>query len=165
MEKLDSQYPAEALAEALAVSESGFAAHRRKAQRPRRQRAAQLRPLIAQSFEQSRRTYGSPRVQLDLRESGERCGKNRIARLMRESGLRPKQKRRFRPVTTNSRHSPQVADNWLAKVPTPDRPGQIWQSDITISKPRKAGSTSPSPAMPAHDAVSPTIAGKTCTPP
>ena len=131
MEKLAPQSPADALAEVLEVSESGFAAHRRKAERPRRQRDAQLRPLIRQSFEQSRRTYGSPRVQLDLRESGARCGKNRIARLMRESGLRPKQKRRFRPCTTDSRHHHKVAENWLAKVPTPDRPGQIWQSDIT----------------------------------
>ena len=56
MEKLTHQYPADALAEALEVSESGFAAHRRKAERPRRQRDAQLRPLIAQSIEQSRRT-------------------------------------------------------------------------------------------------------------
>lgn len=131
MEQLDSQYPADALAEALEVSESGFAAHRRKAQRPRRQRDAQLRPLIRQSFEQSRRTYGSPRVQRDLREAGQRCGKNRVARLMREERLRPRQKRRLRPCTTDSRHRHNVAENWLAKVPTPDRPGQIWQSDIT----------------------------------
>lgn len=57
MEKLSSHYPTDALAETLEVSESGFGAHRRKAQRPRRQRDAQLRPLIRQSFEQSRRTY------------------------------------------------------------------------------------------------------------
>jgi putative transposase len=131
METLSSQYPADALAEALEVSESGFAAHRRKAQRPRRQRDAQLSRLIRQSFEQSRRTYGSPRLQRDLREAGHRCGKNRIARLMREQRLRPKQKRRFRPTTTDSRHDQPVAENWLAKVPAPDRPGQIWQSDIT----------------------------------
>lgn len=131
MEKLAPQYPADALAEALEVSESGFAAHRRKAQRPRRQRDAQLRLLIRQSFEQSRRTYGSPRVLRDLRETGQRCGKNRIARLMREDALRPRQKGRFRPTTTDSRHAHPVAENWLAKVPTPDRPGQVWQSDIT----------------------------------
>lgn len=131
MERLHCQYPTDALAEALEVSESGFAAHRRKAGRPRRQRDAQLRPLIRQSFEQSRRTYGSPRVQRDLHEAGERCGKNRVARLMREDALRPKQKRRFRPLTTDSRHEKPIAPNWLAKVPAPDRPGQVWQSDIT----------------------------------
>ncbi len=73
MEQLDSLYPADALAEALEVSESGFAAHRCKAQRPRRQGDAQLRPLIRQSFEQSRRTYGSPRVRLDLQDFGHRA--------------------------------------------------------------------------------------------
>ena len=43
MEKLTPEYPTDALAEALEVSESGFAAHRRKAQRPRRQHDEQLR--------------------------------------------------------------------------------------------------------------------------
>ena len=131
MEKLALQYPTDVLAEALEVSESGFAAHLCKAERPRRRQDAQLRPLIAQSFEDSRRTYGSPRVRLDLQELGHRCGKNRIARLMREEQLRPKQKRRFRPHTTDSHHDHKIAENWLAKVPTPEQPGQLWQSDIT----------------------------------
>ena len=131
MEKLTPQYPADALAEALEVSESGFAAHRRKALRPRRQHDEQLGPLIAQSFAQSRRTYGCLRVRLDLQDHGQRCGKNRLARRMRESGLRPRQKRRFRPRTTDSRHDHAVAQNWLAKVPAPDRPGLVWQSDFT----------------------------------
>lgn len=131
MEALRSEFSTDALAEALEVSESGFAAHRSKALRPRRQRDVQLRALVRQSFKQSRCTYGSPRVCIDLRAAGERCGKNRIARLMREERLRPRQKRRFRPLTTNSRHAHPVAENWLAKVPAPDRPGQVWQSDIT----------------------------------
>ena len=94
-------------------------------------KTSNLRALIVQSFEQSRNTYGSPRVRLDLRELSHRCGKSRVARLMRESGLRARQKRRFRPRTTDSRHSHKIAENWLAKVPAPDRPGQLWQSDIT----------------------------------
>jgi hypothetical protein len=56
MEKLTPDYPVPALAEAFEVSQSGFAAHRAKPQRPRRQRDAQLRVLIRRSFEQSRRT-------------------------------------------------------------------------------------------------------------
>jgi hypothetical protein len=80
--------------------------------------------LIAQSFEESRNTYGSPRVRLDLRELDHRCGKNRVARFMRESGLRARQKRRFQPRTTDSRHNHKIAENWLAKLPAPDRPGQ-----------------------------------------
>jgi len=132
MERLQNQYPADALADALEVSQSGFEAHRLKAQLPRRRQDAELRPLVAKSFEKSRRTYGSPRVRLDLRDLGHRCGKNRIARLMTEQGLRARQKRRFRPMTTDSQHGHRIAPNWLAKVPAPDRPGQIWQSDITF---------------------------------
>ena len=130
MEKLHANYPVSALAEALEVSKSGFYAHRHKPQRPRRRRDAQLAPLIAESFARSRRTYGSPRVLCDLREWGERCGKNRVARLMRAEGLRARQKRRFRPRTTDSRHEHPIAANWLAKVPAPDRPGMVWQSDF-----------------------------------
>ena len=128
---MNPDYSIEELAEALEVSKSGFHAHRHKPQRPRRQRDAALRPLIRRSFEASHKTYGSPRLQIELREQGHRCGKNRISRLMREEGLRPKQKRRFRPRTTDSRHDHRTAENWLAKVPAPDRPGMIWQSDFT----------------------------------
>ncbi len=131
MEKFQNQYGADALAEAFDVSESGFVAHRGKQNGQRWKQDAELRVMIAQSFEESRNTYGSPRVRLDLRELGHRCGKNRVARLMRESGLRARQKRRFRPRTTDSRHNHKIAENWLAKVPAPDRPGQLWQSDIT----------------------------------
>jgi transposase InsO family protein len=131
MEKLRHQFPVGALADAIEVSKSGFHAHRHKPRRPRRQRDAQLRALIAGSFARSRKTYGARRVRADLRDLGERCGKNRIGRLMREQGLRPAQKRRFRPKTTESRHSHQVARNWLAKVPAPERPGRVWQSDFT----------------------------------
>ena len=84
MEALRHQYPVGALTDALEVSKSGFHAHRRKLQRPRRQRDAALRPLIAASFARSRHTYGPLRVRADLRDLGERCGKNRIGRLMRE---------------------------------------------------------------------------------
>jgi putative transposase len=137
METMKEEFSIPEMAEALEVSKSGFHAHLHKAERPRRRRDAELRPLLRRAFEQSRRTYGSPRLRSDLREAGQRCGKNRINRLMREQGLRPKQKRRFRPRTTDSRHGHKIAENWLAKVPAPDRPGLIWQSDFTYIETRE----------------------------
>ena len=127
MEKLEHQYGADALVRPSKSAKSGFAAHRGKQNGQRWKEDAELRVLIAQSSEESRNTYGSPRVRLDLRELGQRCGKNRVARLKRESGLRVRQKRRFRPRTTESRHSQKIAENWLAKLPAPDRPGQLRQ--------------------------------------
>ena len=131
METLAADHSIAQLAEILAVSKSGFYAHRRKACRPRRQQDELLHKLLKALFSQSRRTYGSPRLCAALRAQGWRCGKNRVARLLRAAGLSARQKRRFRPQTTQSIHSLPLTPNWLAKVPAPERPNQLWQSDIT----------------------------------
>ena len=83
-------------------------------------------------FEASGRTYGSPRLTVALRRAGESCGRHRVARLMRKAGLRARQKRRFRPRTTDSRHLCPIAPNHLAeRAEPPARPGEVWQADIT----------------------------------
>jgi putative transposase len=131
MEALLKDYSIGELAETLEVSQSGFHAHRHKPRRRRRCQDAVLQPLLEEAFAQSRQTYGSPRLRIELRDRGHRCGKNRVARRMRQAGLRAKQKRRYRPRTTDSRHHHQVAPNALSKLPAPKAPDQIWQSDIS----------------------------------
>ena len=98
---------------------------------PGAKRTRSCSPRSKPLFIASRKTYGSPRILHALRKTGRRCGKNRIARLMRENHLRPTQKRRFRPKTTQSDHKLPIAQNWLARMPAPDRPRQIWVADIT----------------------------------
>jgi transposase InsO family protein len=131
MKELAKEYSIAPLAETLEVSKSGFYADQRKLQGRRSQEDQQLLGRIEKLFLQSRRTYGSPRLCAALRAQGWVCGKNRVARLMRLGGLRARQKRAFRPTTTLSQHPLALARNWLAKVPAPDRPNQVWQSDIT----------------------------------
>ena len=131
MNKLKAHFEVEELAQALEVSPSGFYAHQLKPERPRAQTDQKLIPKIKTIFQESRRTYGSPRVCAALRRQGERCGKNRVARLMRQTQLQARQKRRFVPRTTQSDHDLPIAPNWLAKVPTPARPDQVWVVDIT----------------------------------
>lgn len=131
MGMLSKEHSLPALADALEISTSGFHAQAQKAARPRKIEDAELRSILISCFTASRQTYGSPRLQRDLRDRGFFCGKNRVNRLMREAGLRPKQKRRYRPRTTDSRYTANPAENWLVKVPAPDRPGQVWQSDFT----------------------------------
>jgi len=131
MNTLKAHYQVEELAQTLEVSASGFYAHQHKSQGVRAQQDRTLAQQIQPLFEQSRRTYGSPRITVALRRRGHRCGKNRVARLMRQNGLRARQKRRFVPRTTQSDHPLPIAPNWLAKVPAPLRPNQIWLVDIT----------------------------------
>ncbi|MGB8369897.1 MAG: IS3 family transposase [Verrucomicrobiia bacterium] len=123
--------PIKLLCQTLNVSRAGYYAHGHKSERPRRQHDQTLTPLIRQEFEASRKSYGSPRLRMALRRQGHHCGKNRVARLMRQAGLRARQKRRFRPCTTQSHHGLAIAENWLAKVPAPACPNQVWVSDIT----------------------------------
>ena len=129
---LAGEFPVKTLCRALGVSRSGYYAAQKKAERPRAKDNARLGAKIKESFEASRRTYGSPRLAVVLRRAGETCGRHRVARLMRVLRLRATQKRRFRPRTTDSRHLCPIAPNHLAaRAAPPRRPGEVWQTDIT----------------------------------
>lgn len=86
---------------------------------------------ICQAFQQGRQVYGSPRVHAELRAQGIRCGKHRVARLMREAGLQAIHKCRRRMATTDSQHSDPVAPNLLARDFTAPAPNKKWLADIT----------------------------------
>lgn len=131
MSDLQAECQVEEMAQALEVSASGFYAHQHKPDGVRARQDRELLRHIEPIFQASRRTYGSPRMVVGLRARGQRCGKNRVARLMRHHGLRALQKRRFVPRTTQSNHALPIAPNWLAQVPAPALPDQIWVVDIT----------------------------------
>ena len=100
MNLLKAQYQVQTLAQTLAVSPSGYYAHQHKPKRPRARADQKLGQQIKVIFQESRRTYGAPRIWAALRQKGERCGRNRVARLMRQHQLKARQKRRFVPRTT-----------------------------------------------------------------
>ena len=129
---LAGQFPIKALCRTLGVSRSGYYAAQKKAQRPRARENVRLGEKARELFEASGRTYGSPRLAVALRRAGQPCGRHRVARLMRRTGLRATQKRRFQPRTTDSRHLCPVAPNRLAeRAEPPARPGEVWQAGIT----------------------------------
>ncbi len=129
---LAGEFPIKALCRALGVSRSGYYATQKQARRLRAVENVHLSARIKEAFEASRRTYGSPRITVTLRRTGETCSRHRVARLMRLHHLRATQKRRFRPRTTDSRHLCPVAPNHLAGRASPlTHPGEVWQADIT----------------------------------
>jgi transposase InsO family protein len=125
-----ASYPIDLLCSVLGVSRSGFymAAHRPVA--PRRRADQQLAVHVAAVHAASRRRYGSPRVYRELRDQGHEIGRHRVARLMRQQGLRAREKRRFQR-TTDSQHGFRVAENILDRQFTASRPNTAWVSDIT----------------------------------
>lgn len=121
------------LCDLLEVSSSGFYDwdRRRRTPRPRAQQDQALVERITRIYAESRQTYGSPRILDELRASGHRHGRNRIARLMKSMGLCGRQKGRYRVQTTDSNHDHPIAPNHLAEAPQPTAPNQIWVADIT----------------------------------
>jgi putative transposase len=121
------------LCQTLAVSPSGYYDWRMRQQRPgsRAQADHALLQQLQGLHQQSRHTYGSPRLQALLRRQGQRHGRNRIARLMRLGGLFGRPKRRYRIRTTSSRHDFAIAPNRLAQRPRPSAPNQVWVADVT----------------------------------
>jgi putative transposase len=78
----------------------------------------------------SRRTYGSPRITHELREKGYRCSRPRVARLMRRHGIYAKTRRKFK-LTTQSSHRYPVSPNLLDQDFTAGACNEKWVSDIT----------------------------------
>lgn len=84
---------------------------------------------IRASFTASQGIYGAPRVFLDLREAGETCSRHRVARLMREHGLRALHGYRTRRWEVGK---PAVlTPNLLKRQFSPTQPDAAWATDIT----------------------------------
>jgi putative transposase len=130
---MKAEHPIRTLCACLRVSPSGYYDWLKR-QRSPGARATQdlvLRTQILALHTQSRQTYGSPRITVQLQRQGHRHGRNRIARLMRQAGLCGRQKARYRHQTTDSNHDLPIAPNHLAQAPQATRPNQLWVADVT----------------------------------
>jgi putative transposase len=115
----------------LEVSRSGFHAWAARAPSPRTLADERLTGRIAQIHEQSRKTYGSPRVHAELRlEDGVRVGRKRVERLMRQAGLSG-QLRRRRGKTTIRVPGVRTAPDLVERDFDPTEPNRLWSADIT----------------------------------
>jgi putative transposase len=128
---MKTDYPTEVLCEAFCVSRSGFYGwlERRTNPSARAKEDVQLAEQIREVHQQSRGTYGTPRLQAELRHRGHKHSRKRIDRIRRELGLSGRPKRRYRPQTTDSSHEEPIAPNRLAELPKATRRDQIWVSD------------------------------------
>lgn len=124
-------YPVSVCCRTLRVSRSGYYAARERDDSPRRQRHRLLARQVRLVHDETRQAYGSPRVCRELQRRGIPICRNTAATIMRESGLRSRRCRRFRPRTTDSSRTVHPAPNLLRHLPSPDNPGLIWVADIT----------------------------------
>jgi len=130
-----TQYPVRMMCRLLQVSRSGYYAWRVRPESRRAKTDRELTELIRQIHADSDGVYGAAKITAELNEQGYRCGRHKVARLMRLDGLKGCPKISFK-VTTQRDPKHAVADNLLQQDFTAEGPNKRWASDITYIKTR-----------------------------
>ncbi len=120
----------------LGVSRSGYYAWRNRPPSERARFDAVLLEKIETIHRNSRATYGAPRVHAELRAIGIRCGRKRVARLMRRAKLKGCLRGR-RMRTTHRRALQQVAPDLVGRNFASEEPDRLWVADITYVRSRE----------------------------
>lgn len=115
----------------LEVSTSGYYAWLNRGPSPRAIEDRILTEMIKTYHKASYETYGAPRIHADLKDAAIRIGRKRVARLMREAGLRGISRRRFIKTTKRDR-STRAASDLVERNFTATRPDELWVADVTF---------------------------------
>jgi putative transposase len=124
-----AEYPVALMCRALSVSRSGYYTWEERSRAPQLEEAP-LGVRIREIFDEHKRRYGAPRVHAQLRREGFKHSRKRVARIMRQRGLRARPQRRF-CITTTSQHDLPIAPNKVARQFTVAAPNSVWAADIT----------------------------------
>jgi putative transposase len=131
IETKKAHFPVAFLCRALGVSTSGYYAWRKRPPSARAVVDAALTTSIRQIHASSRGTYGAPRIHAELAEAYEtRCGRKRVARLMRVAGLVGVCRRRVVRTTRREETAP-ISDDLVRRAFTAPAPNRLWVADIT----------------------------------
>lgn len=112
----------------LKVSKSGYYEWLGRPESPREARNRELTKMITEIHEESRGTYGGPRVHAELVLGlGEQVNRKRVARLMREAGLQGVYRRRGRKNLVNAA----TEEDLVHRQFTVTELDRLWLTDIT----------------------------------
>lgn len=125
-----SGFGVEKMCRVMAVSRSGYYAWSGRPPSRRQGENKRLLAAIRNVHVRSRGTYGSLRVHAELVSTGFSCGRNRVARLMRQNGIRASVKRRFKS-TTQSKHGYPIAPDLVRRNFTVAAPNRVWATDLS----------------------------------
>jgi putative transposase len=129
-----ARFPISLLCRMVGVSKSGYYAWKARPSSKRSREDATLTERIVEVHQRSRETYGYPRVHAELHALGVRCGRRRVARLMRKAGLRGCM--RGRKKRTTCRRDPRAtpAPDLVNRNFSATAPDRLWTADITYLK-------------------------------
>ena len=118
------------LCDTLQVSRSGYYVWLKRQPSERERQNTLLLEKIREAYLRSRKTYGSPRIHKALRQEKVFCGRHRVARLMRQSGIKA-QRQSIYKRNSPTNHGRLAAQNLVNRDFKVEKPNRIWASDIT----------------------------------
>jgi putative transposase len=130
VERERASFPVATMCRVLDVSPSGFWAWSKRPPSARACADVELTDTIRAVHTRSRGTYGMPRVHAELRDTGTRCSRKRVARLMRAAGLEGVHRRRSARTTVRDRDAAPAPD-LVERVFSSTCPNALWVADIT----------------------------------
>ena len=118
----------------LKVSRSGYYAWLNRPASARATENERLALQLKQYWEDSRKTYGLPRLHEKLKQDGLKVGKNRIQKIMKKTNIQGSGRKKFKVMTTDSNHELPIAAR-VFQAENHDQlvtePNQYWGGDIT----------------------------------
>jgi putative transposase len=126
-----AHHPVVRLCRVLGVSTSGFYAWVGRQPSERARADARLLDQVRAAHLDSHCTYGAPRVHAELRATGTRVGRKRVARPMRTAGLAGRCPKRFRRTTIPSDAPAAEPPDLVRRDFRPSGPDRLWVADIT----------------------------------
>jgi putative transposase len=135
----DESLPTATICEALDVCRSAYYDWLTREPGPREQELDEWTPTIVEIFLTHRRRYGARRIAAVLKDQTIVCSAKRVAKVLRNQGLRAIQPKSFLPKTTDSRHKLGYSPNLLLEANEPTRVDELWVGDITYLRLRTGG--------------------------
>ena len=130
MNRCRGEFPVRLMCRCLKASPSGFYAWRSRPMSALAKDNQRLMKRIRTLHTSSDGVFGSPRMWEELRYEGETCSRNRVARLMRVSGIQGvPQRKRWRKKASGQR--PADIRNQLSRDFTATQTNAKWVTDIT----------------------------------
>ena len=124
-------YAVEEMCEAFALSPGSYYRWKTRSPSARSLEDAQVKEHIMRIYDQAKGRYGYRPIYHHLKDEGIFCGRDRTLRLMNEMSIGGIQKKRFKPLSTDSNHRFGYSGNLLKNVGELSALNQVWVADTT----------------------------------
>ncbi len=111
------------------MTRHGYNSWRRRGKSARQLEDEQLFEVIYEIYCKSGKLYGSPKIYETMKTKGMKVGKKRVARIMRENGLKARVATLYRSKRSLMEFIARIPNRILDVVA--DRPNKVWVGDVT----------------------------------